>query len=113
MKRGARPGPALAQGRGGGGTESLGIRPGAEQEIEGTGVRAERIESALTAQALLQSADLTGDVSKWGQRHGACVHPGGLLGTALPPTAYRAPIGAASGRSWRCPPGTRGRFNAR
>src|SRR2546426_10038240 len=55
------------------------------------------------------AAELAGHASEFGQRDGACVHPGDLLEAAVHHTEYRAPIVAACGRSGRCPLGTRAR----
>jgi hypothetical protein len=62
----AGQGQALAQGRVGVVTESLGIRHGDQKEIEGTGLRAELIDIALTDQALIQPAELFGHFAELG-----------------------------------------------
>jgi len=67
-------GQALAQGRVSVVTEALGIRHGDQQEIEGTGLRAELIDIVVTDQALIHRAELMGDASEFGQRNGAFVH---------------------------------------
>ena len=50
-----------------------------QEEIEGTGLRAELIDIALTNQALIHPTELLRDLSEFGQRDGVFVHPGCLL----------------------------------
>ncbi len=109
VELGAAQGQALAQGRIGVITEALSIRHSDEEEIEGTGWRAELIAIVVTDQALIHPTELTGNGAEFGQRERAFVHLGYLLGDTVNHTEYRAPIVAAGGRSWRCPLVTRGR----
>ena len=71
VERGAGQGQALAQGRVSVRTEALSLRHGAQQELEGTGLRAELSDIGVTDQALISPTALTGDASEFGQRHGA------------------------------------------
>ena len=79
VKLWAGHGQALAQGRFGVVTESLGIRHGDQKEIEGTGVMAELIDIALTDQALIDPAELPGHFAELGERERLFVHLDFLL----------------------------------
>lgn len=48
--------------------QTLGIGHGEQKEIEGTGLMAERINVVLAHQALIDPAELLGDLSQLGQR---------------------------------------------
>jgi hypothetical protein len=52
---------------------------GDQKEIEGTGLRAELIDIALTDQALIHPAELLGHFAESGQRNRLFVHSGYLL----------------------------------
>jgi hypothetical protein len=100
---GAGQGQALAQGRVGVVTEALGIRHGDQPKVEGTSLRAELIDIALTDQGLIHPAALWGYLAECGQRDRTFVHGDSLRGEALNHPEYRVPIVAACGPSWRCP----------
>jgi hypothetical protein len=76
-------GQALAQGAIGVKTQALGIGHRDQKERESTGLMAELIKHVLTDQALIHPTELTGDGAEFGQRNGAFVHPGCLLGDAV------------------------------
>jgi hypothetical protein len=106
-------GQALAQGAIGVKTQALGIGHRDQKERESTGLMAELIKHVLTDQALIHPTELTGDGAEFGQRNGAFVHPGCLLGDAVNHTKYRVPIVAGGGRWRRCHLVTSGRSNER
>jgi hypothetical protein len=103
VKLGAGHGQALAEGRVGVVTEALSIRHGDQEQIEGAGGMAEPIDIALTDQALIDPAELRGDLPQVRQREGLFVHWAYLLSLGGHSREYRAPIVAGGGRWWRCP----------
>jgi hypothetical protein len=59
-------GETLTEGSVGVVTQALGIGDGEQEEIEGTGVRAELIDIALTDQALIDPTELAGHAPQLG-----------------------------------------------
>jgi hypothetical protein len=90
-------------------TESLGIRHGDQEEVEGTGVRAELIDIALTDQTLIHPAELFRHLAELVESDRAFVHAEDLLDHGVNDGEYRAPIVAGGGPSGRCHLVTRAR----
>jgi hypothetical protein len=68
MQEGWRQGQALAQRAIGVIAQALGISDGEQKQIEGAGRMAERINIVLTDQALIDPAELLGDLPEFGHR---------------------------------------------
>jgi hypothetical protein len=84
----------------------LGIGHGEQKEREGTGRVAERIKVVLAHQALIDPAELLGDLSESGSGQGLLVHCGDLRVDGMHDREYRRLIRAGVAEWLRCPRGT-------